>query len=63
MDLVLIVVCCATMSPLTLRLRKELNALPDIKISVNDILIKAVATAVRHNPVVNCEWRDDVIRR
>ena len=47
----------------TLRLRKELNAVPDVKISVNDILIKAVATAVRHNPIVNCEWRDDVIRK
>lgn len=45
------------------RLRKELNALPDVKISVNDIVIKAVANAIRLYPVVNCEWRDDVIRR
>ena len=56
--------CVGAPFPLTtLRLRKELNAVPDVKISVNDILIKAVATAVRHNPIVNCEWRDDVIRR
>lgn len=45
------------------RLRKELNGLPDVKISVNDILIKAVANAIRLYPAVNCEWRDDVIRR
>ena len=45
------------------RLRKEFNAIPDVKVSVNDIVIKAVANAIRLDPVVNCEWRDDVIRR
>ena len=45
------------------RMRQELNALPDVKISVNDIVIKAVANAIRLYPAVNCEWRDDVIRR
>ena len=56
------VICFVTVST-PHRLRQELNALPDVKISVNDFVIKAVANAIRLFPAVNCEWRDDVIRR
>ena len=70
--MILICPLCYSMCPglssvvsqcLSHRLRQELNALPDVKISVNDIMIKAVANAIRSYPAVNCEWRDDVIRR
>lgn len=36
-------------------------ALPDRKISYNDILIKAVARALREHPLVNAQWSDDAI--
>ena len=36
-----------------LKLRKELNALPETKISVNDLVVKASALALRDLPGVN----------
>lgn len=40
-------------------LRKQLKAqLPDVKISYNDILIAAVARALRESPMVNASWTD-----
>lgn len=44
-------------------LRKQLNALDDVKISFNDMVIKAVGLALREHPNVNSSWYGDFIRR
>src|SRR5690606_11182441 len=45
-------------------LRADLKArLPDLKISYNDILIKAVARALKDHPEVNASWGDKEIVR
>lgn len=36
--------------------RKEINSLPDTKISFNDMIIKATAVALRKHPQVNSSW-------
>ena len=41
--------------------RKEINSLPDTKISFNDMIIKAVAIALRKHPQVNSSWKADKI--
>lgn len=41
--------------------RKEINALPDTKISFNDMIIKATAMALRKHPQVNSSWAGDKI--
>lgn len=41
--------------------RKEINALPDTKVSFNDMVIKAVAMALRKHPQVNSSWAGDKI--
>ncbi len=41
--------------------RKEINSLPDTKISFNDMIIKASAMALRKHPQVNSSWADDKI--
>ena len=41
--------------------RKEINSLPDTKISFNDMIIKATAMALRKHPQVNSTWKDDKI--
>lgn len=43
--------------------RKAINALPDTKVSFNDLVVKASAMALREHPTVNSSWRGDVIRR
>lgn len=43
--------------------RQELNAMGDIKISFNDIVIKATAMALRQHPAVNSSWLGDTIRQ
>jgi pyruvate dehydrogenase E2 component (dihydrolipoamide acetyltransferase) len=43
--------------------RKAINALPDTKVSFNDLIVKACAMALREHPTVNSSWREDVIRR
>ena len=43
--------------------RKAINALPDTKVSFNDLIVKASAMALREHPTVNSSWRADVIRR
>jgi len=43
--------------------RKAINAMPDQKISFNDLVVKSVAMALREHPTVNSSWRGDVIRR
>ncbi|MDA7803994.1 pyruvate dehydrogenase complex dihydrolipoamide acetyltransferase, partial [Crocinitomix sp.] len=42
--------------------RKAINADGDVKISFNDIVVKAVASALRKNPKVNADWIGDAIR-
>ena len=43
-------------------LRNQLNVVLPAKVSFNDMVIKAVALALRQNPAVNCSWLGDVIR-
>ncbi|MFD2550199.1 pyruvate dehydrogenase complex dihydrolipoamide acetyltransferase [Bizionia sediminis] len=39
--------------------RKQVNALPDTKISYNDMIVKACALALKKHPQVNSQWFDD----
>ena len=41
--------------------RQQFNTLPDIKISFNDIVLKAVALALKEHPQVNSQWFDDKV--
>ncbi|MDY6026080.1 dihydrolipoamide acetyltransferase family protein, partial [Bergeyella zoohelcum] len=41
--------------------RKEMNSIPDTKISFNDMVIKAAAMALRKHPQVNSSWAGDKI--
>ncbi|WP_294298299.1 pyruvate dehydrogenase complex dihydrolipoamide acetyltransferase [uncultured Chryseobacterium sp.] len=41
--------------------RKEINSLPDTRISFNDMIIKATAVALRKHPQVNSSWAGDKI--
>lgn len=45
-----------------IEVRKDLNALSPVKISFNDMVIKACALALRQNPKVNVSWLGDRIR-
>ncbi len=52
--------------PFVCRLRSELNEIlkkENIKLSVNDFLIKASALAMRKVPEVNSSWQDTFIRQ
>jgi pyruvate dehydrogenase E2 component (dihydrolipoamide acetyltransferase) len=40
--------------------RGVINALPDTKVSFNDLVIKASAMALKKHPKVNSQWKDDV---
>lgn len=42
--------------------RKSINEVAPVKISFNDIVIKAVAAALRKHPKVNASWLGDKIR-
>jgi len=42
--------------------RKSMNEVAPVKISFNDMVVKAVAVALRKNPKVNVSWLDDRIR-
>ena len=42
--------------------RKAINEQEGVKISFNDMIIKAVATALRKHPKVNADWIGDAIR-
>ena len=42
--------------------RKSLNEVAPVKISFNDLVIKAAATALRSHPAVNAGWNGDSIR-
>src|SRR6185436_3238689 len=43
--------------------RKSMNEISPVKISFNDMVIKAVAAAIRQNPDVNVSWLGDKIRK
>lgn len=42
--------------------RNAINAIPDTKVSFNDLVIKACAAALRKHPKVNSSWMGDKIR-
>ena len=42
--------------------RKQINQLPDTKISFNDMVIKASAMALRKHPQVNSSWNGDTTK-
>ena len=42
--------------------RKAINEVSEVKISFNDMVIKAVAVALRSNPKINSSWLGDKIR-
>ncbi len=42
--------------------RKQMNEYSEVKISVNDIIVKAVALSLRKNPNANSSWLGDKIR-
>ena len=43
--------------------RISMNDIEGVKVSFNDMVIKACALALREHPTVNSSWLDDVIRR
>jgi len=43
--------------------RKSINEIAPVKISFNDIVLKAVASALRQHPDVNVSWLGDKIRK
>lgn len=43
--------------------RKNINSMGDVKVSFNDMVIKAVAMSLRKHPAINSAWLGDVIRR
>ena len=45
----------------TMAFRQQYNAIPDTKISFNDIVVKATALALKQHPQVNSRWYDDKI--
>ena len=44
-------------------IRKQMNSLDGIKVSFNDMVIKACGLSLREHPAVNSSWLGDVIRR
>jgi pyruvate dehydrogenase E2 component (dihydrolipoamide acetyltransferase) len=43
--------------------RQSINAISPVKISFNDMIIKAAATALKQHPAVNSSWMGDFIRQ
>lgn len=43
--------------------RVSINEVAPVKISFNDMIIKAVAAALKKHPVINSAWQEDTIRR
>ena len=46
-----------------IKARKSMNQVDGVKVSFNDMVVKAVAMALKLNPNVNSSWLGDVIRR
>lgn len=47
----------------TMSARAKLNEVSDVKISFNDIVVKACAVALRRHPAINSSWMDDIIHK
>ncbi len=47
----------------TMAARKQINEIAPVRISFNDIIVKASAAALRQHPAVNSSWLGDTIRR
>lgn len=45
-----------------MQLRKQLNEVSPVRISFNDLTVKAVATTLRKHPAINSSWMGDQIR-
>lgn len=45
-----------------MKLRKELNEVSPVRISFNDLTVKAAAVALRQHPTINSSWMGDTIR-
>lgn len=43
--------------------RKAINAMPDTKVSFNDLVVKAAALSLKKHPAVNSAWMGDFIRQ
>lgn len=43
--------------------RKSINEISPVKVSFNDIVLKAVASALRQHPDINSSWQNDKIRK
>lgn len=41
--------------------RATINTIPDTKVSFNDMVVKACAMALKKNPQVNSQWREDAM--
>ena len=46
-----------------LSLRQQMNEIENVKISVNDFVIRAAALALLHHPNVNASWGDEAIEQ
>ena len=42
--------------------RKKLNAISEVKLSFNDLIVKSCAHALRKHPAINSSWMEDRIR-
>ena len=47
----------------SIKSRKAINEVSPVKVSINDMVIKACAMALRQHPAVNSSWMGDFIRR
>ena len=45
-----------------IKARKSINAMPDTKVSFNDLVIRSAAAALKKHPMVNAAWMGDKIR-
>ncbi|MEM6699998.1 MAG: pyruvate dehydrogenase complex dihydrolipoamide acetyltransferase, partial [Bacteroidota bacterium] len=45
-----------------IKLRKQLNEIAPVKISFNDLVLKAAAVALKQHPAINSSWLGDSIR-
>ena len=45
-----------------MKLRKKLNEVSPVRISFNDLTVKACAVALRQHPIINSSWMGDTIR-
>jgi pyruvate dehydrogenase E2 component (dihydrolipoamide acetyltransferase) len=46
-----------------MKARKSMNHMEGVKVSFNDMVIKAVAMSLKQHPAINSSWLGDVIRR